>query len=428
MERIMEKLRDIAYKALRRSEAFFKTDMVYLAKGGFWLTLIQVFTAASSFILSIFFAHYFSKDSYGTYKYVIALAGIVSTISLTGLGPAVAQSAARNFNGALDQGFIENLKWSWGIILISLGGCIYYFLNGNSLLAYSFLLIGVTAPLTNSSSLFNPFLNGKKDFKKLATLTVLRNLLPAISLLCALYFYPHTFFIIFTFFISSTLANYIAYLFARNSAKANKTKDPEMLTFAKHLSLLSIFNSIADQLDKVIVYHYIGAVELAIYVFATAIPTQLKGVLKGFYSLALPKFASRELGDLQKTMLDKMIKFLIIIVPVVILYIIAAPWIYQFFFPKYTDAIRASQIYSLSLIPFISVIPSTTLQAKKIINGLYGTSLIFSVIKILFLAIGVSTMGFWGVVYARVAYEYVGLGIYWWYAKNAKEAIPSTPL
>lgn len=64
---------------LRSSERYFKTDMVYLAKGGSWLFSAQVLSGALSFILAIAFANLVPKEAFGTYKYV--LSPVVSKIN-----------------------------------------------------------------------------------------------------------------------------------------------------------------------------------------------------------------------------------------------------------------------------------------------------------------------------------------------------------
>ena len=43
--RIVEKTKKIAYRLLKKSEKYFKTDMIYLAKGGFWLILGDIISS-----------------------------------------------------------------------------------------------------------------------------------------------------------------------------------------------------------------------------------------------------------------------------------------------------------------------------------------------------------------------------------------------
>lgn len=417
----MNTFRQRAYNLLRRSERFFKTDMVYLAKGGFWLTFVQVVGAASAFALSVVFARLFPKDTYGTYKYIIALSGIIGTLTLIGLGPAVAQSVARGYDGALKKGFTTILKWGSIIVVVSFIMAAYYLAHKNYLLAYSLLLIGITSPLIDAASFFGSYLTGKKDFKLLSLLNAAGSVFPALCLIATLFITTNLPIVITIYFLSVTAVTYTSYLYTTHRYKPEGIEDPEMLRYGKHLTFITILNTIADQADKVIVYHYVGAVELAVYTFATALPLQIKGVLKGISPLAFPKFAQRPLNEAKQHLAGKMLRLFLVIVVIVILYILAAPYLYKLFFPQYIDAITMSQAFSLSLLAYVSVIPTTVLQAKKALGSLYGSNLSIAVTKLLFLFVGVYYAGVWGVVYARIAYEYAALIIMLIYLKAAKE-------
>jgi O-antigen/teichoic acid export membrane protein len=398
--------------------------MVYLAKGGFWLTLVQVIGAASAFALSVVFARSFPKDSYGTYKYIIALSGIIGTFTLTGLGPAITQSVARGYDGALHRGFKTVLRWGTIIVIISFTLAVYYALHHNYLLSYSLVLIGITSPLIDATSFFGSYLTGKKDFKLLSLLNAAGSVFPALCLITTLFFTINLPIVITVYFISSVIIMYASYFYTTHLYRPEGTEDPEMISYGKHLTFITILNTIADQADKVIVYHYVGAVELAVYTFATAIPTQIKGVLKGVSPLAFPKFAIKSLDEVKRNTPSRMLRFLFVIIPIVIIYILCAPYIYRFFFPRYIDAISMSRVFSLSLLAYISIIPTTILQAKKALPSLYGSNIIIALTKLALLFMGVSYAGVWGVVYARVVYEYAALLIALIYLKKAREAIP----
>lgn len=79
-----------------------------------------------------------------------------------------------------------------------------------------------------------------------------------------------------------------------------------------------------------------------------------------------------------------------------------------------------SQIFSLSLLGYISIIPSTFLQAQKAVRAIYYSNTLFSVVKIVSLFTGALIWGLWGVLIARTLYEYAGLGILWWFTKDRK--------
>ena len=137
----MEFLRNKVYKGLRASEKYTQTDMVYLAKGGFWLNSAQVLTALSSFLLALLFARLIPKEVYGNYKYILSLAGIAATFSLTGISAGILQAVARGYTGTFIQATKVLVKWNSLIFVFSLIGALYYFSNGNSTLGYGFIII-----------------------------------------------------------------------------------------------------------------------------------------------------------------------------------------------------------------------------------------------------------------------------------------------
>ena len=62
-------LKQRIYKGLKWSQKYTQTDMVYLAKGGFWLGMGQIITGLASFLLTLAFANLVPKETFGTYKH-----------------------------------------------------------------------------------------------------------------------------------------------------------------------------------------------------------------------------------------------------------------------------------------------------------------------------------------------------------------------
>jgi O-antigen/teichoic acid export membrane protein len=154
------------HQYLRWTERFLKTDMVYVAKNGFWLTIGQGSSSLVSLLLAIAFAHFISKEAYGNYKYILSLGSMFGMFSLTGIGTSLVRSVAKGYDGTLRFDFWLNIRWSVLVFLGSLLSSIYYFSNDNYTLGASFLIIGSLSPFMTSASLHGAFLSGKKDFKR----------------------------------------------------------------------------------------------------------------------------------------------------------------------------------------------------------------------------------------------------------------------
>src|SRR3989344_3759114 len=111
---------------LRWSESYTKTDMLYMAHGGFWLTLAKGIAMFSSLILATAMANLIPPEVFGTYKFVLSGAGIIGAFALTGMGTAIIQAVARGHEGALRAGVRAYLSWSVGMVAISVALALYY--------------------------------------------------------------------------------------------------------------------------------------------------------------------------------------------------------------------------------------------------------------------------------------------------------------
>src|SRR6185437_109382 len=97
----IDRLKDRLIALLRWSERYTKTDMVYLASGTFWSNFSAATVVILGFLASLFFARFMTKDQYGTYQYVLAIAGLISSVTLTGMNSAVTRAVARGHEGEL---------------------------------------------------------------------------------------------------------------------------------------------------------------------------------------------------------------------------------------------------------------------------------------------------------------------------------------
>lgn len=325
---------------LRWSERYTKTDMVYLTSGGFWLVLEQLSGVVLSLAVAIAFGHFAGKDTYGNYKFILSLAGVLGALSLSGLGEAVGQATARGKDGSLLQGFRLNLLWSGPFFLATILVSLYYFLLGNMFVAGSLLIVAFLQPLAASASFFPSFLFGQKDFARGALYVIAENIFTYGAVFLALFIGERAVMIVAAYFIANTLAS-LFFTWKAHKRARNKEKDDGLFAFSAHLSVMNIIAVIADKFDSIIVFTLLGPAQLATYSFALAAPEQLKGVIKNLYGLALPKFASRPLREIQETIWPKLWLLVGITTCVAIAYMIAAPLIFKSLFPIYIEIGRA---------------------------------------------------------------------------------------
>ena len=269
-----------------------------------------------------------------------------------------------------------------------------------------------------SFDIYNAVLNGRKLFDVQAKYTSLVRVLSVGAIITTLFFTENLFLIIFTYFFSYTLFRFIFLLLTLKKFSLNKKEDLRTISYGKHLTLIDIINTIASYLDKILVFHYLGAADLAIYAFAVIPPEQIKGFLVNIRVLALPKLAIRSKEEVRTTIFSKMFKFALFIVPGIIIYILIAPIFYNLFFPQYTESIFYSQIFSISLITAAASLPEIALRAKMAKKQLYQLNIFSPIIQIILLFLFINLYGLLGIVLARVIWRFVNSAIICWLVKK----------
>lgn len=399
----LRNLRTRAYTLLRRSEQITKTDMVYLASGSFWLMLAQGIGLLVSFISAIAFANWLAAEIYGTYKYILSVAAIFSAFSLqSGLGTALARAVARGFDGTLRYAFKENLRWSIPMILGFFAASAYYFVNKNNTLALSLLIAGIFTPVMQSAMLYQSFLTGKKDFKRNTIYGMATSIIPTALVLLTLLATHDIYVLVLVYFLGNTLVPLANYFRTLSFFKPNKKVDKDTLNFSKHLSFMSVLTTVSSKLDSVLIFHYLGAVEVAVYFFATAIPQHIMAVFRHIGTLSFPKFSVKTPQEIAQQMYKRGLLIFLTVLLTMSVYYMVAPLLYTVFFPKYVASIHFSQAAILILISIVSILPGTALNAMKAVKEQHIVVAAGAIIQIGLLFILVQLYGLWGAIAANV--------------------------
>lgn len=407
----MQKLKTKFYNFLHWSEKYTKTDMVYFASGNFWLLGGRFIAIGTGILLTIAFANLIPKETFGTYKYVISLGGILSAFALTGMGTSVTKSVAQGYDSIIKKSFWTSFRWSLaGTSFLSLIGSIYYFLNGNNILAISLIFIALSYPVLSGSGLATSFLHGKKDFKRLTLLGIPRNILSILIMLVTLLISKNILVIVGVYFISNTIISLAFYLYTTKIYKANDNKinieaEKENERYAKHLSVMGFFTQTVSELDKLLLWHYAGATQLAIYAFAIAPIKEIRNLTENIFPLAMPKFANKSFAEVKKHLPFKIFQMTLIILPIVIIYILFAPILFKFLFPQYINSVIYTQLFALSLLMQPSGFIATALTAHAKIKQKYIVTVVSSIFRILLFVVLIPLYGILGIIYSVLISE-----------------------
>src|SRR3989339_513874 len=198
----IKKIKNITTALLRRTEKWTHTDMIYLAKGNFWLTIGQFFSVLAGGLTSVAFANFLPPETFGLYKYILSFIGILSIPCLAGMQTAVTMAVAKGNEGVLMPAVKTKIKWGTIGSLASLSMAIYYFFNHNNVVALSLLIVAIFIPLYTALALHTSFLAGKKKFGVSTVVSFISQLSIAIFTIATIYFTNNILIIIFVYFAS----------------------------------------------------------------------------------------------------------------------------------------------------------------------------------------------------------------------------------
>jgi len=394
-------------KFLKWSEKYTKTDMTYVAKGGFWLSFNKLGLLLASFITMVAFGNLLPAETYGVYQYIISAGVIAGVFSLLGISTAVIKSIARGKEGTFWAAAKTRLQWSligsFGLLV----GAGWYFFAGNLVLAGGFMIAGLLMPGEKIFQMFSDFWNGRKNFKKRTQYTLAAVFLSLLVLVPVIYFTNNVLLILLAYFGSHVL--FEGFFFFRTVQQAkNEEVDKDAIPFGKTLSLISAISTISGHIDKLIVWQFLGPVQVAVYSFAVLPINKVKGLVP-VADLALPKLGESKIeGERKRGVMKKFLKLFLIFIPVAAVLALIAPYVYEVFFPQYLESIP----YFQALTALVAVGGPFSLLGAALVSeiktkSLYIINIIYPVLKIILFVALIPFYGIWGMVWAMLLSEVV---------------------
>jgi O-antigen/teichoic acid export membrane protein len=394
---------------LSRLGSYIKTDVSYIIKGSFWLSISTVVGTISAFALVLAFGNFVSPEIYGTYRFFLSYASIFGLFALAGFGGATTRAVAKGFEGEVLRSY--KLKTLGALVgsLVALVFSAYYFWNDNTLLGFGFVIIGIALPFMEPPLIYNAFLSGKKQFKRISNYSVISYIVATSLLLAGIFVGFGPVELLATYFVGWAGTRLFFFFYTIRKLRPNKKIGADTKKLGTHLTSMGILNHIMSALDKIAIFHFLGAIEVAVYSFAIAATEQAKGLFKNTNTLALPRFSERSEGELKKTMLRKMVLMSIAVAAFVIPFIIFAPLLFETFLPKYMSSVFPARIFSLSLIGVVASLPASAMKSLSKIKGLYFYNITLSVLGIVLIIVLTSMYGIIGTVLARLITRVSGI-------------------
>jgi len=193
-------------------------------------------------------------------------------------------------------------------------------------------------------------LNGKKLFRNSTQYYSISRIISVLILITTIFFTNNLFIILLSYFLPWTILRFFFLLVTIKKFCPNKKKDKGTMSYGKHLSLVGVISNLSIYLDNILLFHYLGAVQVAIYVFAFAPVEQVRALYKTIPILAIPKLSNRSILEIDSILYKRLSRLFIIGAVIALLYLLVAPYIFKILFPRYLDSIFLSQLLSVILI------------------------------------------------------------------------------
>lgn len=414
-------MRHFLLKTLEKAEKHIKTDVRYLMKGGFWVSLHYVIQIGMGAIITVALANILDKEQLGVYQFVMSMAGIMGLLTLSGMGFAIIRAVAQGNEGILASAVKLKLKWSIGIVLASACLAAYYYFNENIILGTAFTVIGLTVPFIESFKLLEPYLHGREAYKESVVLGLWRKPLPLIAVVGTAFVTQDVLYTILVYFISNAISYALVYMVVLDKYRPSGVTDATTLRLSKHISVMSMFSHASIHADKVLLWFMIGPVAVASFTIAQLASTYAGTLLNAFGTLILPKVSKRDLTVLQKTLPRKILLANFIMAIGAGLYIIVAPFLFQLLFPSYTESIILTQLLALSIILLPRNFYSQTLIAHNLVYYQYILKGSSSVLRVCLLFVLIAIYGIHGAIIAILLTDLYSAVLAWYLFKIAKQ-------
>lgn len=398
--------KDRLHTLLRWSEKYTKTDMVYFASGGGWSAFGTVVTGLLGLATATAFANLLPQTTYGTYQYVLSALGLLGILGLPGMKTAISYATARGADASFFDAIRAKIRWSFLSSLASLGLAGYYLFQGNQLLAGCFVIVSIFLPWWDVFGNYVPYLQGKKRFSSLTLYEAGAQFVNAAAIIAAIALTDNLIVLFIAFFLSWTVGRLYFYRRALKIAPPNDTKDSSIVSYGKHLSVMSILSTIASNADKFLLWHFLGPIQVAVYTFSLTIPLRISSIFATLNRLYFPKVAEQEFSNVKHTLFRKIFFISILTITATAAYIFAAPYIFDIFFPAYKEAVPYTYIAALLIAtqPFSLIATALSAHAKK--KELYVYNLLPPLVQIGLLVVLIPHFHIYGAVAALVGAQF----------------------
>lgn len=372
-----------------------------LAKNATIVTVSYGISVVRGFVTGYLVARLFPRELYGQYQFILSSVGAVSVIGLPGIINALNRAVARGEKGVI----IPTARIQFAIASITsvLLLCSIPFLPAERQSLWPlFLLTALLFPVQQTaSSVYTAVTVGKVQFDLALKANIIWSSIAVTSVLGIIFLEPSAVLL----YTAMTAIPTLTYLwFSRNQIEHTKPepKVGHIIKYGAQLTLISLPISLSWYIDKLMISALFGLNQLAVFTVGILIPEQAKTFAKELLPVS---FALQARGEdtvkRRRRLIGAVARATLIFSVGVAAYIVAAPWIYGFFFPNYPEAVFLTQLAAAMLVVQPSSLLTQYLEAQAMLPELRRTQWISAGVFIVSLVTLIPNFGLPGAVVAR---------------------------
>lgn len=364
---------------------------------------LQITQQVIGFVSFFFIVHYVPKEIIGHYHFVLSVIALVSITALPGMRAALMQSIARGYGGF----FKTATKYSVlgaGVGSVMLGGIGGYFLlfKDDPIMAAAFGVAALFNPLSQGLMIWKSSYTGAERFKALSLIDASATLATSLFLIASVFVHTETPVLLLSIaVIIPALQNLIMWCIEYGKYREATTAEDRMQEYGLKTSGYDVLTTVAGQVDRLAIYNFMSAGDLAVYNVAMKIPEAIKNVFQNIGFVIMPKFSRMKVFT---DGLDRKLKWLSFfsLIAIVAVTFTIFPWIYLLIVP---ESYAYSLVYAQALLISVGIGNHAVFRAKYIRSQKDPESyralvLGGTVIKIVSAPLLVYAMGVWGAVIA----------------------------
>jgi O-antigen/teichoic acid export membrane protein len=363
-------------------------------RDSFYIVTGKALSFLASFAVITIMGRFLPREIAGSYNYVMAVLAIVSIFTLPGMNNALTRAIGRGYDGSVDVMIKKRMHFGLLGSLVAIIAGILSYVYGNPTLALTFIIASLFVPLTDTFSNFAiNFWQGKKRFDRSATVGAIYYIGLAILSIPIFILTKNIILIVTGVLVVQTIMGLLVY---SNIKKENTKVDQESVKLGMHLTIMQAFNILAINIDKVIVWALLGPSMVAVYTFA-ATPVSKANQMSPIGIISLPHLSNLTFTEnVKRDILKKMYWLFYISIPLTLIIIILAPFLYKIFFPLYPESAYIFQLLFISMVFSPTLILKSALVAFQKTKELYITDVglpSFRIVLMLLLAIKFGILG-----------------------------------